>query len=133
MGKDSGHPVTQGKQAGIAADGYGPTPHQLKTVFVRRVATARNHDTSSKGLIGGGIINFFRAAHAYICHLRTSLVQPKRQCVAQFWPGKTGIATDHNALSAKNFNHRLPQSTGQRRIEHARHTAPNIVGFKVRK
>ena len=131
FGQNGGHPVAQGKQAGIAADGYGPAAHQLKAVFIRRVVAARDHDARAKGLIGSGIIDFFRAAHADICHLSPCLVQPQCQRVAQFRAGKAGIAPDHNTFGAKNFNHGLAQSSGQRRIEHARHTAPNIIGFEA--
>ena len=92
---------------------------------------ARNHDARAKGLIGGGIINFFRAAHAYICHLSPCLVQPQCQRIAQFRARKAGIAPNHNTFGTKDFNHGPAQSTGQRRIEYARHTAPNIIGFEA--
>jgi len=131
LGKKGLNPVAQGKQAGIATDGYGPAAHQLEAVFVRRVMTARDHDARPKGLICGGIIDFFRAAHAYVRHLRPGLMQTQGQRISQFGAGKPGITSNYNTFCTQYFNNGPAQCTGQRRVENTRHTAPDIVGFEA--
>ena len=78
-----GYPVAQGQQAGISAYRHGPGAHDFKAVFVRRVVAAGDHDARVVGLMGGGIVDFLRAAEPQVRHPGPSFAQACGQSVAQ--------------------------------------------------
>ena len=82
-------------------------------------------------MVGGGIINFFRAAKADIRHTGPGLAQAACQSVTQKRPGKAGVTPQHNTLCAQNVHHSPSKGMRQRGVENIRHAATDIVGFEA--